>query len=121
MQPGGQARPDAAGLGGTPTPADLMMTLVMLVPGYVILRPSQSAVAPLSWRSWCGQQAANRAQVAGEGMAVADLHGPVQPECCSAMPAACLPRFPCDREGTRPPSAANRVHELTLRCRQGVF
>jgi len=74
-------------LDGTPLAADTVITLEMIQPGYVILRPGQSAAAPLSWRSWCGQQAADHARVTWDGgHAVAQLHGPVQPECSSGTP-----------------------------------
>ena len=38
-------------------------------------------------RSWCGQQAADRVCVNwGSGVAVADVHGPVQPQCSPGRP-----------------------------------
>jgi hypothetical protein len=69
-------------LDGTPLPAETVVTLEMIHPGYVILQPGQSAAAPLSWGGWCGPRASDRAQVnLGGGTAVADVHGPLQPEC----------------------------------------
>jgi hypothetical protein len=74
-------------LGGTPLPAETVITLEMIHPGYVILHPGQTAAAPLSWSNWCGRQAAGRARVSwGSGMAIADVHGPVQPECSPGQP-----------------------------------
>src|SRR5450759_2785286 len=69
-------------LDGTALPAQTVITLEMLHPGYVVLQPGQRAAASLGWGSWCGQQAADRVRVNwGSGVAVADVHGPVQPQC----------------------------------------
>jgi hypothetical protein len=75
------------GLDGTPLPAETIITLEMIHPGYVILQPGQRATAPVSWGNWCGQQASARARVSWQGgEAVADVHGPVQPGCCQGRP-----------------------------------
>jgi hypothetical protein len=70
------------GLDGVPLPAGTVITLEMLHPGYVVLRPGQRAAAPVSWRNWCGQAASARARVSWQGgAAIADVQGPVQPQC----------------------------------------
>jgi hypothetical protein len=59
------------------------VTLEMRMPGYVVLEPGRSAVAPVSWVSWCGDPASRRAEVTfRDGRCViADVTGPTQPEC----------------------------------------
>jgi hypothetical protein len=75
------------GLDGMPLPAETIITLEMIHPGYVILQPGQRAAAPVGWSNWCGQQASARARVSWQGgEAVADVHGPVQPGCCQGRP-----------------------------------
>lgn len=70
-------RPD-----GTPLPAHTIISLEMRSPGYVVLQPGQRAAASVSWASWCGQQASNRAQVDWPGgSTIAEVHGPPQPAC----------------------------------------
>ena len=72
---------------GTPLPAQTVITLEWRSPGYVLLEPGQRAAARVGWRSWCGRQAAGQAQVDwGSGQAVADVHGPAQPECSPGEP-----------------------------------
>lgn len=57
-------------------------TLKLRLPAHVVLEPGKRAVATLSWLSWCGERAGRRALVQWwEGSAVADVEGPVQPEC----------------------------------------
>lgn len=70
------------GADGTPLPAQTVNTMEMVGPGYVVLRPGERAEAPASWASWCGPPASARARVIWPGgAAVADVHGPMQPEC----------------------------------------
>jgi hypothetical protein len=70
------------GLDGVPLPAETMITLEMLEPGYVVRQPGQSAAAPVTWRDWCGQPASDRARVSWDsGTTVADVTGPTQPAC----------------------------------------
>lgn len=70
------------GLDGAPLPAQTVVTLEMIMPGYVVLQPGQRAAARVGWREWCGQPASDRARVSWNGgAAVADVHGPVQPGC----------------------------------------
>jgi len=72
---------------GTPLPAQTVSTLEWRSPGYVILEPGQRAAARLGWGSWCGQQAGGRARVDwGSGEAVAEVHGPSQPDCSPGQP-----------------------------------
>lgn len=72
---------------GTPLPAQTVMTMEWRSPGYVLLPPGQRAAAPVSWPSWCGRRAAGRAQVSWDGgSAVAEVHGPAQPECSPGAP-----------------------------------
>ena len=75
------------GLDGAPLPTQTLITLEMLHPGYVILQPGQRAAARVRWSSWCGPPASDRAQVNwGDGTAIADVHGPVQPQCSPGEP-----------------------------------
>lgn len=72
---------------GTPLPARTVITLEWRSPGYVLLQPGQRAAARVGWSSWCGRPAAGQAQVAwGSGSAVAEVHGPAQPECSPGQP-----------------------------------
>ncbi len=72
---------------GTPLPAQTVVTLEWRSPGYVLLRPGQRAAARVGWSSWCGRQAGGRAQVRWDGgEAVAEVHGPAQPECSPGEP-----------------------------------
>ena len=72
---------------GTPLAARTVITLEWRSPGYVLLQPGQRAAARVGWRSWCGRQAAGRAQVGwGSGSAVAEVHGPAQPDCSAGEP-----------------------------------
>ena len=72
---------------GTPLPALTVNTMEWRSPGYVLLEPGQRAAAPVSWPSWCGRRAAGRAQVSWDGgSAVAEVHGPAQPECSPGAP-----------------------------------
>jgi Domain of unknown function (DUF4232) len=72
---------------GTPLPAQTVITLEWLSPGYVILEPGQRAAARLGWGNWCGPQATGRARVDwGSGEAVAEVHGPAQPDCSPGQP-----------------------------------
>jgi Protein of unknown function (DUF4232) len=72
---------------GTPLPAQTVSTLEWRSPGYVLLRPGQRAAARVFWASWCGRRAAGRARVGWEGgEAVAEVHGPAQPECSPGAP-----------------------------------
>jgi hypothetical protein len=70
-------RPD-----GTPLPVKTIITAEWISPGYVTLQPGRRAAAPVWWGSWCGQQASDRARVEWPGgSTVAEVHGPIQPEC----------------------------------------
>jgi Protein of unknown function (DUF4232) len=70
------------GLDGTPLPVQTVVTMEWRQPGYVTLQPGQRAAAPAFWLSWCGQRASDRARVSwGDHSAMADVHGPHQPEC----------------------------------------
>lgn len=70
------------GLDGSPLPAETVITLELIHPGYVVLRPGQRAAALVGWRNWCGQAASARARVSWQGgTAIADVQGPVQPRC----------------------------------------
>lgn len=72
---------------GTPLPARTVITLEWRSPGYVLLRPGQRAAARVGWASWCGRPAAGQARVAWDGgSAVAEVHGPAQPECSPGQP-----------------------------------
>ena len=72
---------------GTPLPAQTVITLEWRSPGYVLLAPGQRAAARVGWPSWCGQQAASRAQVNWDsGETVAEVHGPAQPDCSPGQP-----------------------------------
>ena len=72
---------------GTALGARTVITLEWRSPGYVLLRPGQRAAARVGWASWCGRQAGGRARVAWEGGdAVAEVHGPAQPECSPGAP-----------------------------------
>ena len=72
---------------GTALPAQTVITLEWMSPGYVLLQPGQRAGARVSWGSWCGRPAASQAQVHWDsGQAVADVHGPAQPECSPGQP-----------------------------------
>jgi hypothetical protein len=78
----GKPRVTPLGLDGTPLPVDTVITLEMLLPGYVVLAPGQRAAAPVSWRNWCGQAVSARARVSWPGgEAIGDVQGPVQPQC----------------------------------------
>ena len=68
------------GLDGRPLPAQTVVTLEMLLPGYVVLEPGQRAAAPVTWGGWDGAAASPRVQVTWEGgAATAAVHGPAQP------------------------------------------
>jgi Domain of unknown function (DUF4232) len=72
---------------GTPLPARTVITLEWRSPGYVLLQPGQRAAARVGWPNWCGRPAAGQARVAwGGGSAVAEVHGPAQPECSPGQP-----------------------------------
>ncbi len=72
---------------GTPLAARTVITLEWRSPGYVRLAPGQWAAAQVSWGSWCGRQAADRARVEWDGgQAVADVRGPAQPGCSPSAP-----------------------------------
>jgi Protein of unknown function (DUF4232) len=67
---------------GTLLPVRNVVTLEFVEPGYAVLLPGQHAAARLSWPSWCGQQASDRARVDWPGASVvASVHGPRQPDC----------------------------------------
>jgi hypothetical protein len=66
----------------TPLPTRTSVTLEMQIPGYVILQPGDRAASRISWSSWCGEQASDRAHVEWHGgAATAEVEGPVQPDC----------------------------------------
>jgi hypothetical protein len=68
------------GRDGRPLPTQMMVTLEMLLPGYVVLEPGQRAAAPVTWGGWDGAMASSEAQVTWEGGAVtAAVQGPAQP------------------------------------------
>lgn len=68
------------GLDGKPLPVETVITLELVVPGYVVLEPGQRAAAAAVWNEWNGARATPRAQVTWEGgSAEAVVHGPVQP------------------------------------------
>jgi Protein of unknown function (DUF4232) len=70
------------GLDGTPLPVVTVMTMEIIHPGYVVLQPGERAAAPVGWGNWCGPPASARVRVSWPGgAAVADVEGPVQPEC----------------------------------------
>ena len=70
-----------------PLPAETVITLEMIHPGYVVLQPGARATAPVGWGSWCGPPASARARVSWQGGAtIADVRGPVQPECLPECP-----------------------------------
>jgi hypothetical protein len=75
---------------GRPLPARSSVTLNLHLPAHVVLEPGKRAVAPVSWRSWCGVSAGRGAIVewwAGESTRVsvrATVEGPVQPDCTRA-------------------------------------
>jgi hypothetical protein len=72
---------------GTPLPVITIVGMEGRDPDYVILQPGQRAVARAYWRSWCGQQASDRARVDWPGgSAIAKVHGPFQPECLQDRP-----------------------------------
>jgi len=72
---------------GTPLPAQTVITLEWRSPGYVLLEPGQRAAARVGWPSWCGRHAAGQAEVDwGSGQAVAEVHGPAQPDCSPGEP-----------------------------------
>lgn len=72
---------------GTELPAQTVVTLEWRSPGYVLLQPGQLATARVGWSNWCGRQAGGQARVDwGSGQAVADVHGPAQPECSAGEP-----------------------------------
>lgn len=57
------------------------------IPGYVVLRPGQRAVASAGWLSWCGDAPGKRMVVSwAGGSAVAEVDGPVRPECRADQP-----------------------------------
>jgi Protein of unknown function (DUF4232) len=75
-------RPD-----GTPLPVRTVSTMEWRSPGYVTLQPGQRAAAPVHWASWCGQQASDQARVDWPGgTAIAQVHGPAQPQCVRGQP-----------------------------------
>jgi hypothetical protein len=70
------------GLDGVPLPAETLVTLEWLEPGYVVLQPGQRAAAPVTWREWCGKPASERARVSwNDGTTVTQVSGPAQPGC----------------------------------------
>jgi hypothetical protein len=78
------------GADGTPLPVQTVVTLEWVQPGYVILQPGQRATAPVFWLSWSGQPASDQARVGwgagGDRSTLADVHGPLQPECAAGRP-----------------------------------
>jgi hypothetical protein len=67
---------------GTPLPVPTTITLEFVSPGYAVLQPGDVATARISWNSWCGQPASDRALVNwNSGSATVPVHGPVQPAC----------------------------------------
>jgi len=67
---------------GSPLPVETIVTMEMRSPGYVNLQPGQRAAAPVSWGSWCGQQASDQARVEWPGgSTTARVDGPTQPDC----------------------------------------
>jgi hypothetical protein len=70
-------RPD-----GSPLPVDTIVTLELRDPGYVTVQPGQRAASPVTWSSWCGERAGDRARVGWPGgSTVAVVYGPAQPDC----------------------------------------
>jgi hypothetical protein len=67
---------------GTPLPVPTTITLEFVSPGYAVLQPGDVARARISWNSWCGQPASDRALVDwNSGSATVPVQGPVQPPC----------------------------------------
>ncbi|HST49544.1 DUF4232 domain-containing protein [Jatrophihabitans sp.] len=52
---------------GQPLAAEAIMTLELLVPGYVELEPGESATAPVGWAGWDGPAAGPRVRVGWPG------------------------------------------------------
>lgn len=89
----------ACRLGGKPALAPLKpdgerlevanaVALDLRIPGYVVLRPGQRAAASAGWLSWCGEAPADRMMVSwAGGSVVAEVDGPVRPECRTDQPA----------------------------------
>ncbi|MEV4604083.1 DUF4232 domain-containing protein [Amycolatopsis sp. NPDC049253] len=76
------------GRDGSPLPLDMIVTLELRHPSHVVLQPGARASAPVSWRSWCGAPAGDRAIVHWDGgETVVTVEGPRQPECTSPAPA----------------------------------
>jgi len=68
------------GLDGKPLPVETVITLEMVLPGYVTLEPGQRAAAPVAWGGWDGSAASSQAHVTWEGgTATAAVEGPAQP------------------------------------------
>ncbi len=67
---------------GQPLDVWNVVTLEFRSPGYVDLQPGDRAAARVSWSSWCGRPASDRARIEWDGgSVVAPVRGPVQPEC----------------------------------------
>jgi hypothetical protein len=82
-------KPGVAPLGrdGSPLPAQTIITLEWMGPGYAVLSPGDTAAARVAWPNWCGAPASGRALVSWDGgSAVAEVHGPAQPGCDPGRP-----------------------------------
>lgn len=65
---------------GQPLDADAIITLEMLMPGYVELDPGESAAAPVGWAGWDGPPAGPQVRVEWPGGSVdVTTEGPRQP------------------------------------------
>jgi hypothetical protein len=75
------------GQDGKPLPAETIITMEWISPGYVELAPGDRAAAGVGWGNWCGDQASQRALVRWEGTElVAEVDGPAQPGCEPGKP-----------------------------------
>jgi hypothetical protein len=75
------------GQDGKPLPAQTIVTMEWMSPGYVELAPGDRAAAPAGWANWCGEPASRRALVRWDGVeVVAEVDGPVQPGCEPGKP-----------------------------------
>lgn len=73
---------------GTPVAVKTIIGWELKVPRYVVLQPGQRATARLHWGSWCEQRPSDRTRVKWPGgSTVAEVHGPVQPECSQGRPS----------------------------------
>jgi hypothetical protein len=111
------------GLDGTPLPVQTVVTMEWVQPGYVTLQPGQRAAAPAFWLSWCGQRASDRARVSwGDHFAMADVHGPHQPECTAGKTDNLSSSWfrLTDLPGGRGCSESDGLREAAAPCRAGV-